>query len=129
MSILIKGMEMPKDGAFVGVLIWSDGRVTKRGDSYLAEDGKHYYRPCVGECFSAIPVPDHGRLVDADAFHNRLVAGVCKDCDRRKGIKNGKKRILYEIGDAPCRACFIDDAFDLVDAMPTIIPADKEGRK
>jgi len=39
MSVLINGMEMPQGGAFVEVLIWSDGHATKTGDSYLAEDG------------------------------------------------------------------------------------------
>ena len=34
---------------------------------------------------------------------------LCEDCDRRKGIKNGKLKFCYEIGDAPCRACEIDD--------------------
>lgn len=66
MSILIKGMKMPKDGAFVEVLIWSDGHVTQTGDSYFAENGRAYYQPCDWKYFSAVPVPPHGRLIDAD---------------------------------------------------------------
>ena len=66
MSILIKDIDMPKDGEFVEVLIWSDGHVTKTGDSYLCEDGKYYYKPCDWEYFTAKSVPPHGRLIDAD---------------------------------------------------------------
>jgi hypothetical protein len=46
----------------------------------------------------------------------------CKGCDKRKGIKNGKYRIIYEVGDAPCRACPIDDMKDELDNAPTIEP-------
>ena len=73
MSILIKGMEMPKDGAFVEVLIWSDGHVTQTGDSYFAEDGRAYYKSCDWKHFSAVPVPKHGRLIDADDTENITV--------------------------------------------------------
>ena len=47
--------------------------------------------------------------IDRDAFlaHKRKL--YCGDCDRRKGMKNGKMRILYDIGDVPCRACGIED--------------------
>ena len=53
MSILIKGMEMPRRGMVVN--IYGDGRVTNHFD----ESGK-----TIGK---AVPVPPHGRLIDADA--------------------------------------------------------------
>ena len=40
-----------------------------------------------------------------------------------KGMKNGKIRFLYEIGDASCRACDIGDTIDYFldeDISPTI---------
>ena len=52
------------------------------------------------------------RLIDADATIKYLREFRGKDCDRRKGMKNGKIRFCYEIGDAPCRACDIGDTID-----------------
>lgn len=63
------------------------------------------------------------RLIDADASIKYLQEFRCKDCDRRKGMKNGKIRFCYEIGDAPCRACDIGDTIDYFleeDISPTI---------
>lgn len=63
------------------------------------------------------------RLIDADATIKYLREFRCKDCDKRKGMKNGKIRFCYEIGDAPCRACDIGDAIDYFldeDISPTI---------
>ena len=56
MSVYIKGMEMPKDGVY-----WCEIGVT--GEIAMitihGEDRKS---------FPLIPVPDHGRLIDADAL-------------------------------------------------------------
>lgn len=63
------------------------------------------------------------RLIDADATIKYLRELRCKDCDKRKGMKNGKIRFCYEIGDAPCRACDIGDTIDYFfdeDISPTI---------
>ena len=63
------------------------------------------------------------RLIDADATIKYLREFRCKDCDRRKGMKNGKIRFCYEIGDAPCRACDIWDTVDYFldeDISPTV---------
>jgi hypothetical protein len=63
------------------------------------------------------------RLIDADATIEYLRDVRCKDCDRRKGMKNGKIRFCYEIGGVPCRACDIGDTIDYFldeDISPTI---------
>lgn len=63
------------------------------------------------------------RLIDADATIKYLREFRCKDCDRRKVMKNGKIRFCYEIGDAPCRACDIGDTIDYFldeDISPTV---------
>lgn len=63
-------MEMPKEG-FVEILIRDDGTVQQTGQSYRI-DGTDYYTPYVGEMpkmFTAVPVPPHGRLIDADALY------------------------------------------------------------
>lgn len=98
-------MEMPKDGAFVEVLIWSDGHVTQTGDSYFAENGRAYYQPCDWKYFSAVPIPPHGRLIDADAL-----------------IKTAKQQKGHRIG---------EETYTMVEHFarhaPTIIPAEEEG--
>ena len=73
----------------------------------------------------------HGRLIDADAFVKEKTRQFCENCDRRRGMKDGKlaKKFVYEIGDAPCRACDTGDMIDMVDDAPTVIPADKEDKK
>ena len=65
------------------------------------------------------------RLIDADVLESKIRKQYCEDCDRRKGIKYGKMRLCYEIGDAPCRACSIDDmCAELGDAL-TIQPVQR----
>ena len=59
------------------------------------------------------------RLIDAASPLN-TIEKRCKDCPRRKGIKNGKYQTLYRIGEAPCRACDIDDAIAAIEDAPTI---------
>lgn len=59
MSILIKGMEMPKEGTYNIVHIYSDGRVS------MPVWGKGMQ---IAQGVNAVPVPHHGRLIDADAL-------------------------------------------------------------
>ena len=68
------------------------------------------------------------RLIDADALLDEVMDRHCNDCDRRKGIKNGKYRIIYSIGEAPCRACDVDDLKGEIEDAPTIEPQRKKGR-
>ena len=42
----------------------------------------------------------------------------CENCARRKGMKNGKMKFVYDIGEAPCRACDIGDMLDAVEDYP-----------
>lgn len=57
MSILIKGIGMPKKKNGAVLIIYPDGRC-------VFEDGKEY---------KAVPVPPHGKLIDADAVERNLV--------------------------------------------------------
>ena len=59
-------------------------------------------------------------LIDRLAFIERERKLYCDDCDRRKGMKNGKLTVCYEIGDAPCRSCWLDDALTDLDDAPAI---------
>ena len=56
--------------------------------------------------------------IDRGAFLDAKRDQYCRDCDRRKGTKNGKYRILYDIGDVPCRACGIEDVLSDVEDFP-----------
>ena len=59
------------------------------------------------------------RYIDVDALIDDLIERYCKECGKRKGIKNGKYRIIYEIGEAPCRACEVDDVKAELEEAPT----------
>lgn len=53
MSILIKGMKIPKYGERLKAWIYADGQVVVDKGTYYAE-------------YEAVELPSHGRLVDAD---------------------------------------------------------------
>ena len=89
MSVYIKGMEMPTDCALM-LKIFPDGRVgvpihLNWAGTMVLNDAE------------AIHVPDHGRLIDADALMEHL-----GDVEYKGAIK----RVLVQ--------------------APTVIPADKE---
>lgn len=60
------------------------------------------------------------KLIDADALIDDMMERYCKECNNRRGIKNGKYRIIYEIGEAPCRACEVDDVKAELEEAPTV---------
>ena len=107
MSILIKDMEMPKEG-FVEILIRDDGTVQQTGQSYRI-DGTDYYTPYVGEMpvmYKAVPVTEpHGRLIDADALEDSFEPSDFWNPDAEDN-------------------CFA--AVRIVHSAPTIIPASEE---
>lgn len=70
MSILIKGMEMPK--SFKDIRIYADGRIVSKS---LYKYGE--------EIATAFPVPPHGRLVDADGM-------------RDEWLINGENEYVYD---------------------------------
>lgn len=106
MSVYIPGMEMPEEGWHKVIKIFSNGEVVSYYDS--VELGK------------AIPVPDHGRLIDGDALYEKFVLLESEAMGALQttgiGSVDGIKwsAILTE------RTGY---KFDIVDA-PTIIPAD-----
>ena len=66
MGVYIKGVEMPKDGEHpYWVTIHSDGTV-----EYNENNGQGW------QTSEAVPVPPHGRLVDADALLEWANAGL-----------------------------------------------------
>ena len=93
MSVYIKGMEMPK--GFADVRIYADGRVISRALLSFGE-----------EIATAVPVPPHGRLIDAVALILTL-----KD---EKGSYFGYESAV--VGEH-------------VDFAPVVIPASEEARR
>lgn len=100
MSILIKGMEMPK--VPTRFIIFADGRVEDEDDSAYK--------------YSALPVPQHGRLIDADALSKRI-----KDEGRHQAKCHADRYSPVVLAYADC--CW------KVESAPTIIPASEEGEK
>lgn len=98
-------MEMPKEG-FVEILIRDDGTVQQTGQSYRI-DGTDYYTPYVGEMppiYKAVPVPPHGRLIDADRL-----------------LSERMKRTYYHLPNGDTAIPIID-----IEYAPTIITASEE---
>lgn len=93
MSILIKGMEMPKDGCHHMICIYADGTVSTGGRVYIA-----------------VPVPPHGRLIDADAAIQSLPPIEDYDFAELCTIDTTKR--------------LIRKAFDM---QPIVVQADKDG--
>ena len=91
MSILIKGMEMPKYG-IIGVFISSDRNVYDSMDNIIG---------------TIVPVPPHGRLIDAD----KLFKWIKAECN-----PYGAPTIGYEDG---------LKVLDMVDRCSTIIEAEE----
>ena len=57
-------------------------------------------------------------LIDREAFIEQERKVYCENCDRRQGMKNGKLTFCYEIGDAPCRACWGEDILTDLEDFP-----------
>lgn len=88
------------------------------GDDYPDFEAQYNHCPLI-----EIPTP-HGVLKDTTAFDERIRDQYCKKCERRFGIKNGKRKEVYEIGGVPCRACDIGDMLDWLDDAETVIKAE-----
>ena len=61
-------------------------------------------------------------LIDSQAFIEQERKLYCEDCCRRQGMKNGRRVFCYEIGEAPCRACWLDDVLGHLEDFPTASP-------
>ena len=109
MGVYIKGMEMPSCG--LTVTIYPDGRVVKfTGYGEKKQLG------------TAVPVPPHGRLIDADAL-TETTDGIW-DCNDLYFQPNDK---ICDPND--CKGCKWRETMDcfrrMVRHAPTIIPAEE----
>ena len=98
-GIYIPDMEMPKEGNETIIRIQPDGTV-------LDQYGHHLM-------LKAVPVPEHGRLIYADALIDTF-------CEWGTRLERGGKLVI-----AMCEAK--QTIVDIIEDAPTILPADKEG--
>lgn len=61
------------------------------------------------------------KYIECEAFIADQRNLYCDNCERRKGMKNGKMKFVYAIGEAPCRACGIGDMLDSIDDYPAAV--------
>ena len=103
MSVLIKGLKLPKDKAI---------KVTIRGNDGIAsvyiEDGKSDY-------YTVIKLHNHGDLIDRDELMKRLRDYACKPCREYGADKNGDR----------CEWCSFDDAFARIEKSKRVIEAER----
>ena len=111
MSVYIKGMEMPKTCCYCPLMGYDPDRewfdnMAQTGAHICALTGELIDNTKRAEHCPLIPVPDHGRLIDADELDAYLkTAAITAD---------GEAKYAYI------------DARAEAKTMPTIIPADKE---
>lgn len=110
MSILISGMEMPTEGGMIVVY-------KINGKFFAARAGKD-------ELFPLIPVPPHGRLVDADA----LIADLkrqCKEVFRIDAVSPDDFWITRnQAYNERLWTTWCESLYDYINTAPTVIEAD-----
>ena len=101
MSVLLKGMNMPRDGERLKVWIEANGQVIV--------DKRTYY-----EEYEAVDLPDHGDLIDRDALRNEMrLSESCSRCER-----DAYRCQYYE-------EMTVMDVCERIDDAPVVIPAEK----
>ena len=105
MSILLKGMEMPKKYP-VTVTIFPDGISVAKTIS-----GRRFTA-------TAVPVPKHGRLGDLDDVINDVRHYLCEGCGDYFGL---------DAKTESCDYCGVMKLIKAIERKPSILPANKEG--
>lgn len=103
-GIYIPGMKMPTTGLYLVSVDSSCGK----DETVMTVNrmlGNRDVCLIIG-AYNLVPVPEHGRLIDADAIKYTYTTVW--------GSDDGHNRLDYVVG------------IDEIDEMPTIIPADKE---
>ena len=110
MSILIKGMEMPKHGEGVCLIVVTNFESCESPVAMLVDRESILPK----DFYDAIEIPTpHGRMIDADKLQTAIHGCLCENCQTfpcEKGI-----------------GCLIEDVFNLLDEAPTIIEAEVSG--
>ena len=120
MSVLIKGMEMPKEGCKDCLLVKRKGVfdicpfLKREVDGNVERGGKPFACPLVS-------VSPHGRLIDADTFATEMKK---RQEEAGKWLKEAKDQETAVRADAVLS--FLCEVKLTLDAAPTIIEAEEE---
>ena len=104
MSILIKGMKMPKDKP-IRIVLNPNGQL-------FIDHGVHFTE------YETVELQPHGRLIDAEELSDRLVA--LADCEWNQTVGTSWSNAYEEVNG------FVEDAPTIIEAeYPPSIPFDK----
>lgn len=101
MSVLVRGMKMPRTCAICewSILSYPNawcGLAKKKTNLEIARTQRAAFCPLV-----EVPTP-HGRLIDADAFDERVrVAGGMSEEELTEDFKDGVQTVLYMLSKQP----------------------------
>lgn len=113
MSILISGMEMPKDRP---QLLW----IYPNGKALTVQSDVDPWKD-----LQAVPVPPHGRLIDADALIEDLER-QCKEVFRIDAVSPDDYWITRnEAYNEALWKSWVESFGDYLKAMPTIVKAEE----
>ena len=111
-GVYIKGLEMPESCLDCKVhYVWGSGRPQCLITGEFIDDRNAYKQKRLEDC-PLVPVPDHGRLIDLDAYYDRI---------EQKSIADGDTPEETEVCLSVIRLFN-----EQICPIPTIIPADKE---
>lgn len=107
MSVLIKGMDMPKSCRECPCSSWEGSAEKPRSFCHATKDHNETTNGREACPLVEVPTP-HGRLIDADAHVANIKEWYCGKCnDNYQGVR--------------CRACEAGDFMDYIEDAPTVI--------
>ena len=92
MSVLIRGMEMPKNCFLCPISVLSENRL------FCELTSDEVVRAKIDKDCPLIELPQHGRLIDADALNELIDGGYDLDFDE---VPETKRELMRMIDDAP----------------------------
>lgn len=117
MGVYITGMEMPKDGTYNIVHIYSDGHVSM---PFLGKGMQ------IVQGINAVPVPPHGRLIDADALEADL-RRQCNEVFKIDAVSPDDFWITRnQAYNERLWKTWCESFYDYLDTRATIIPAEED---
>lgn len=116
MSVLIKGMKMPKDCAHCSFQGFG-GRMNERILCMLTGTNDYINQQSKFADCPLIEVPPHGRLIDADEVMRSV--NMAEENGRKLNPNYDREWVRHCIGYARL----------VLETSPTIIPADKDGKR
>ena len=108
MSVLIKGLKMPKDCIKCPLCLFTDGHWKCLADGSHADFGG----TCIPQNCPLVELPDHGDLID----RSMLIGGFADWYIQESPMYLGDSKVVAET---------IGDAMKAIEAAPVVIPAER----